>query len=218
MLNDGLGGVLGAPGVAFRVITNHPFFITTNNTVRVTVAAAGNVGIGVTPTAVLHLKAGTATASTAPLKFTSGTVMTAPEAGAIEFDTDTLYATITTGTERKKIAYAKMNTAFSNSVVALVDGATIAVDATLGNVFTVTLGGNRTLSNPTGAVDGQKLEFRIRQDGTGSRTLAFDTKFRFGTDLTGITLTTTINKTDYIGTVYHAADDKFDVVAFMKGY
>jgi hypothetical protein len=45
------------------------------------------VGIGTTaPTAYLHLKAGTATASTAPIKLTAGTVNTTPEAGAIEFD------------------------------------------------------------------------------------------------------------------------------------
>ena len=62
----------------------------------------GNVGIGqTTPTAVLHLKAGTATASTAPLKFTSGTLNTTAEAGAVEFLTDAFYGTITTGAARK---------------------------------------------------------------------------------------------------------------------
>ena len=64
----------------------------------------GNVGIGTTaPTAYLHIKAGTATASTAPLKFTSGTLNTNPEAGAVEFLTDKYYATITTGATRKEI-------------------------------------------------------------------------------------------------------------------
>lgn len=38
------------------------------------------------PSAALHLPAGTATASTAPLKFTSGTNLTTAEAGAIEYD------------------------------------------------------------------------------------------------------------------------------------
>ena len=47
------------------------------------------VGIGTTsPTAVLHLKAGTATANTAPLKLTAGTNLTTPELGAIEFTDD----------------------------------------------------------------------------------------------------------------------------------
>lgn len=50
------------------------------------------------------IRAGTATAGTAPLKFTSGTLLSSPEAGAVEFNTDSLYFTITTGTVRKKVA------------------------------------------------------------------------------------------------------------------
>lgn len=46
-----------------------------------------NVGIEVaSPSAALHLPAGTATASSAPLKFTSGTNLTTAEAGAVEYD------------------------------------------------------------------------------------------------------------------------------------
>jgi len=53
---------------------------------------AGSVGIAVnTPTARLHLIAGTATASTAPLKFTSGTNLTTAEAGAMEFNGTNLF-------------------------------------------------------------------------------------------------------------------------------
>jgi hypothetical protein len=62
------------------------------------------LGIGTaSPTAVLHLKAGTATANTAPIKLTSGTNLTTAEAGAIEFTTDDYFATITTGAARKGI-------------------------------------------------------------------------------------------------------------------
>jgi hypothetical protein len=47
---------------------------------------AGNLGIGtVAPTAVLHLKAGTATAGTAPIKLTTGNYNTNPEAGTFEW-------------------------------------------------------------------------------------------------------------------------------------
>ena len=49
----------------------------------------GKVGIGtITPTAKLHLPAGTATANTAPLKFTAGVLNTTAEAGAVEFVDD----------------------------------------------------------------------------------------------------------------------------------
>lgn len=63
----------------------------------------GNLGIGVTsPTAVLHLKAGTATASTAPLKFTSGTNLTTAEAGAMEYNGTNLFFT-RSGTTREGV-------------------------------------------------------------------------------------------------------------------
>ena len=76
----------------------------TNN--RFVIKEGGNVGIGTTsPTAVLHLKAGTTAASTAPLKFTSGSLLTTAEAGAVEFLTDAFYGTITTGAARKTFAF-----------------------------------------------------------------------------------------------------------------
>jgi hypothetical protein len=54
--------------------------------------SSGKVGYGVTsPTALLHIAAGTATASTAPLKFTSGTNLTTAEAGAMEFNGTNLF-------------------------------------------------------------------------------------------------------------------------------
>lgn len=59
---------------------------------------------GVTPTARLHLPAGSATANTAPLKLASGTLLTTAEAGAIEFLTDAFYGTITTGAARRTFA------------------------------------------------------------------------------------------------------------------
>lgn len=69
-----------------------------------TLTSNGNVGIGtLTPSASLHLKAGTTTAATAPLKFSSGTLMGTAEAGAVEFLTDKYYATITTGASRKEL-------------------------------------------------------------------------------------------------------------------
>ena len=103
------------------------------------------------------------------------------------------------------------------AVVALTDGATIATDASLGNTFTVTLGGNRTMANPTNPVSGQKIVYRIRQDGTGSRTLTWASAFRFAGGTTP-TLTTAANKTDYIGFVYNAADAKWDCIAERSNF
>lgn len=107
------------------------------------------------------------------------------------------------------------------TLTALTDVATILVDASLNDHFTVTLGGNRTLGNPgnpPGAGQSQMILFAIRQDGTGSRTLALDTAYRFGTDITAITLSTAAGKTDYLGVRYSQPDAKWDVISFVKGY
>ncbi len=104
------------------------------------------------------------------------------------------------------------------AVVALTDGATINTDASLGNIFTVTLGGNRAIANPTNPTDGQKIIYRLKQDGVGTRTVSWGAVFRFGTDVTAPVLTTTINKTDYIGFVYNATDTTWDCLAVSRGY
>jgi len=52
------------------------------------------LGVGTTsPSARLHLAAGTATASTAPIKFTSGTNLTVAEAGSLEYNGSSLFFT-----------------------------------------------------------------------------------------------------------------------------
>lgn len=58
--------------------------------------SSGGVGIGasVTPTSYLTLGAGTATAGTAPLKFTSGTNLTSIENGAMEYNGTHLFISI----------------------------------------------------------------------------------------------------------------------------
>ena len=90
--------------------------------------------------------------------------------------------------------------------VALVDAATIATDASLSNTFTVTLGGNRTLGNPTNLVDGCIYTWRIKQDGTGSRTLAYGNKFKWPGGTPPV-LTTTAAATDFISGQYFSDTD-----------
>lgn len=61
----------------------------------------------------------------------------------------------------------------------LIDAATIATDCNNGNVHTVTLGDNRTLGAPTNLKNGSTYIWIIKQDGTGSRTLAYNAVFKF---------------------------------------
>ena len=90
------GGSFGGGGFIYTA-SSVPCSIWTNNVKRLEVTGSGNVGIGgVTPTARLHLPAGTATANTAPLKFTSGTNLTTAEDGAVEYNGSALYFTMGT--------------------------------------------------------------------------------------------------------------------------
>lgn len=83
------------------------------------------------------------------------------------------------------------------SITALTDGATITPDFAAANNFSVTLGGNRTLANPTNLTAGQSGAIVITQDGTGSRTLAYGSYFKFSGG-TAPTLTTTASAVDVL--------------------
>lgn len=127
----------------------------------------GGIAVGHSnPTARWHLPAGTATASTAPLKFTSGTILTTAEAGAIEFNTDDFFATITTGAARKgiildngsrltsgKIPVATTNGRLIDSTAALLTTANVAnvVASTFEKAETGT--DTNVLTYTTGAAD-----------------------------------------------------------------
>lgn len=70
---------------------------------------------------------------------------------------------------------------------ALTDAATIAVDASVGSIFTVTLAGNRTVGAPTNPLLNQVITFYVTQDGTGARTLAWNAVFKHAWVNTGNT-------------------------------
>ena len=83
------------------------------------------------------------------------------------------------------------------TVSALTDGATITPDFAVANNFSVTLGGNRTLANPTNLTAGQSGIITITQDGTGNRTLAYGSYWKFAGG-TAPTLTTTASAVDVL--------------------
>jgi hypothetical protein len=128
-----------------------------------TVLFGDKVGINVTPSAMLTLPAGTTTANTAPLKFTSGSLLTATEAGAVEFLTDNYYATITSGTGRKKIVLTNGETGLTSGRIPyattngrLTDSSSFLFDTTNG----ITLTDNVPLSL------GDASDAKLSYDGT----------------------------------------------------
>lgn len=107
--------------------------------------------------------------------------------------------------------------------VTLTDAATILVDASRGNAFRVTLGGNRTLGTPTlpggsGGGDGQRIIFEVTQDGTGSRTLAYASGYTFSTGLASPTLSTAAAAVDVLEFVYSTVISKWRFINFVKGF
>lgn len=88
-------------------------------TYHMNLSSSGNLNIGngtTIATARLQLPAGTATANTSPLKFTSGTNLTTAEAGALEYNGTNLFFT-RAGTTRENVLVAVDNaTAPSTSV------------------------------------------------------------------------------------------------------
>jgi len=83
------------------------------------------------------------------------------------------------------------------TISALTDGATITPDFAVANNFSVTLGGNRTLANPTNLTAGQSGAIWVTQDGTGGRSLAYGSQWDF-TGGTAPTLATAANARDCI--------------------
>ena len=83
------------------------------------------------------------------------------------------------------------------NIIRLTDAATITPNLAQTNNFIVTLGGSRTMANATNILPGQSGVIFVQQDGTGSRTLAFGTGWRFPSNAAP-TLTTTANAVDMI--------------------
>ena len=137
----------------FYVKSTNDFGIFTNGTKRVNVSLSGNVGLAGNGSAVdnpsgkLHIAAQSTSAGTAPIKFTSGSLMTSPEAGAVEFNSDRLYFTKTTGPTRETIA-------FLSDITGLSDGDKGDVDvSSSGSVWTIDTGSVTSLKILDGTVN-----------------------------------------------------------------
>jgi hypothetical protein len=82
----------------------------------------------------------------------------------------------------------------------------VSLASTLSNNFTLTLGGNRTLGNPTNATAGQSGSIFVIQDATGSRTLAYQGNWDF-IGGSAPTLSTGANQIDRIDYIVQSATD-----------
>ncbi len=135
---------------------------------------------------------------------------------------DNLVATSAIGTsvqgydvDTAKTDVAQIFTAAQRGTIsALTDGATITPDFAVANNFSVTLGGNRTLANPSNLTAGQSGCIWITQDATGSRTLAYGSSWDFAGG-TAPTLTTTASARDCL--VYAVQSTTQITATLIKG-
>lgn len=86
----------------------------------------------------------------------------------------------TGGTVTGNITFSGDTITFTSNIASqtLTDSATINWNLSNGTVATITLGGNRTLANPTNKRVGSYI-LHIYQDGTGSRTLSFGADYKW---------------------------------------
>lgn len=145
-----------------------------------------------------------------PVSGITASTSTALGVGSLEIGhaTDTTLARVSAGIasiEGKTIALLSQAQAWTAqqyvTLGTLTDGASISWDVSTAQKAKVTLGGSRTMSAVTNAVEGTTYTLWVIQDGTGSRTISWTTtgagSFDFGTD-GAPTLTTTASKADLL--------------------
>jgi hypothetical protein len=130
-------------------------------------------------------------------------------------------APVISGCQNVRIVNGNLGPGIVPPVVPLTFGTTLNINASLGNVFTVTLTASTgTFAAPTLPQDGQVIRIRITQDATGGRTVAWNSAFDWGHGNSAPTLSTTANVTDVLGFEYNAATSKWMYLnaAFPQGF
>jgi hypothetical protein len=108
--------------------------------------------------------------------------------------------------------------ALAPAVVNLTDAPTIAVDASLGNDFRVTIAGNRTMGNPVNSTDGEQIVFQITQGTGGPFTMSWGDGYAFSAGLPQPSLSTGTGQTDLFGFIYDAVTRQWLLAAFVDGF
>jgi hypothetical protein len=105
------------------------------------------------------------------------------------------------------------------AAVALTFATTITVNAALGNTFRVTLTASTgTLDVPSNPTDNQKMIVEVKQDATGSRTMAYNAAYQFTTALPSPTLSTAANAVDILVFIYNSTSTKWRFMGALLGY
>jgi hypothetical protein len=104
------------------------------------------------------------------------------------------------------------------AVVFLTDASTIAVDASLGDDYRVTISGSCVMGTPSNAANGQQIIFQITQGSAGGAVVTWDSGYEFSASLPQPALSTTAGQTDLLGFVYNAGKGTWLLAAFINGF
>ena len=105
--------------------------------------------------------------------------------GAYTFTSTTSFNTTAAATTATQVIFnaveviASATQAYSKPVSVAVASSAVSLDFSTGNNFTTILNGNVSIANPTTPQPGQSGIIYIRQDGTGSRTMSFNSDWDF---------------------------------------
>ena len=170
------------------------------------VIEAGEIAVNLSASSITGTLA-EADGGTGEATYTNGQLLIGNAAGGLTRTTLTAGANISVTNGDGAITIANTGPALDTAqtwtkgqrgeVTALSDGATIAIDFADSNFFSVTLGGNRQLANPSNMVAGQSGAIFITQDGVGSKTLSYDTHWDFAGGVAP-TLSTAANAVDVL--------------------
>ena len=97
--------------------------------------------------------------------------------------------------------------------------ATITPDVSLYGTYEIgALTGNIAINNPTGItpVDGQQLSIRLLQDGTGGRTITWDTQYQFGSTFASGGITTLANQSFHVLFEWVASASKWRCLSIVR--
>lgn len=184
---------IGTPAGA--VVVNHPavrhYFIVINDTDQnVTFKVAGQTGITLATTESTNAYCdGTDVIDVGNLAGSGG-----GGGGTVDYATAAEVYSAAAGDKVFTTELIETASAF----VALTDAGTIAFDWDAGINRSLTIGGNRTLGNPTNGQPGTWRTIVITQDGTGTRTLSFGNQYRASEGLASIVLSTGAGEVDVL--------------------
>lgn len=97
-------------------------------------------------------------------------------------------------------------------------GTTLTLNWSGIGTYYVTLASATVAITNSGAVDGQKLNLVLIQDGTGGRAVTWTSETTFGTDITSFVPSATASKQDHVGIIYNNTAAKYRVVGTARGF